>query len=1186
MTGPGAEMPFLDHLEELRVRLVRVVLALIAGFAVGLFVVQRFQVVTLLKAPIAPYLQTTGGKLVVTSPTESVMIVLKLALIVGLVLVSPIIVHQIWAFLSPALYAREKKTVLPALFAGLLMFLAGGAFAWFLLLPQALPILFSFQSEGLEPLITFAAYFSFVLQLVLAMGLCFEIPLVIMLLTVLGLTNPAALNRFRRFAIVLSAIAGAVLSPGTDILNMLLMTIPILLLYEVGYLGSWVIHKRMLRRAATAAVLLLLGVGLPSGLAAQEPARPKPIPKATLDSIRAGRKSAVGIDTTVQDTTRLRPGQAVDTATARRLGLPTAPRNAFAPDDSVVTALLKRDGYNATRFRSDSAIVFAEERQLILRGEAMTRRGETVLEADSIAYQESDCLIRAVGNPALFDRETVLSGFGGIRYNTCIRRGVVSDALTSFKQGSTDWFLRGDLAQDSSSSRLYASHGEITSCDLPTPHYHFSAGEVKWISKTVMVARPATLYIRDVPVLWLPFVFQDARTGRRSGILIPRFGLNDIVRQDPGYNRQITNIGYYWAPNDYFDATAKLDWYSNRYVEYGAAGQYRVLNRFLSGAIGYRRTVESGGRRSTNIRWDHRQNFDLSTSLNLSLNYSSSGFVQRRNAIDPLASTQQIVSAANFTKRYAWGSIALGGNRRQNLSDNSVSMQLPSLSVSPKPIDFGTNLTWSPGLSVTNTMESNFPVTPAPVVALPGGGLDTLSRTRSSRTTIVNFTTPIRFGGFTWQNSFGYNDRKDEGRRVIGTQKVPDPTTPDPTDSITVSQVTVGTFQTDLDWQTGINLPTVFRSSWKLQPSVGIVNAGSGAFMVRNRNTGGDWVRQGKRFNFGVSASPTFFHIYPGFGPVERIRHSIAPQVQYSYSPAADIDRAYARAVALPGQPLRLRSDPTQLLSVGLSQNIEGKARRAAGDTSSADNVRRYRILGIQTSSIQYDFEQAKRPGRTGWRTQTLSNQFQSDLVPGFNLSLAHDLWRGAVGTDSAKFDPFLQSVTASFAISGNTVRSVLGLFGLARKDSTTKEGTPPPNYVAGQSRDGRPPSFFGYGADQTLGISTNRRFTANFNYSLSRTRPVTGVATAVQSDPRQSLGFSTSFAPTAFWTVSWSSQYNITDTKFESQVVRLERVLHEWRAGFNFVRNPNGNFAFFFSVYLSDLPDIKFDYNQTSFDR
>ncbi len=1196
MTGPSAEMPFLEHLEELRQRLVRTLLALVVGFLVGYWAVQRFQVVELLKAPIAPYLTVTAGKLVVTSPTEAVMITLKLALIAGLVLVSPYIIYQIWGFLSPALYAREKRLVVPALLAGTVMFLAGSAFGFEVLLPQSLPILFSFQSAGLENLITFQEYFSFVVQLVLAMGLSFEIPLVIMLLTALGVTNPASLNRFRRFAIVLSAVAGAILSPGTDILSMILMTVPILLLYEIGFLGSWIIHRRRVARAAATAALCWLALASPGRLSAQEPVPPKrrpvptrPVPRAAGDTTRT--------DSTGADSTRPRPGQAVDTATARRLGLPTEPRRSFAPDDSVVTDLLGRKGYQATRFRSDSATVFADERRLHLRGEASTKRGETTLEADSIAYQESDCLIRATGDPALFDKETVLTGFGGIRYNTCIRRGVVSDALTSFKQGGTDWFLRGNLAQDSSAARLYASEGEITSCDLPEPHYHFSAKEVKWISKTVMVARPAVLYIRDVPVLWLPFVFQDARTGRRSGILIPRFGLNDIVRQNPGYNRQVTNIGYYWAPNEYLDITAKMDWYANRFLQYGADMNYYVLNRFLRGGIGYSRTVNSDGARATALRWNHQQSFDLSTSLNLSVNYTSSGFVQRRNAIDVPLSTQQITSAANFTKRFGWGSVTLGGNRRQNLSDKSVSMQLPSFTISPKPIDIAREVTWSPGLSVTNSFENNFPVIPAPIVALPGGALDTLGTTRDSRTTTVAFQTPIRFGGFNWANSFNYSDRKNTGPQVIGGIKVPDTFTPDPTDSITVSQFTNGDFESDIDWQTGINLPTAFRNSWKLQPSVGIVNSTSGAFLVRNRNTNGQWVRQGKRFNFALQISPTFFGFFPGFGSIQRIRHSISPSVSWSYSPAAAIDRDYARAVARPGETLRLRSDPTQLLSVGLSQNIEGKSvRRSTADSSAdstggasgIDNARRFRILGIQTSAVQYDFEQAKQPGKTGWRTKTMNNQFQSDLLPNFSLSLTHDLWDGDVGADSSRFSPFLQGVTASFAISGGTVKSLLRILGLRRSpDSASAKEPPVPAYGLGRGRPPGPPGFNGIGTDQSLGVGTNHRFTASFNYSLSRTRPLRHPpANSLTPPTTQSLGLRTGFAPTAFWNISWTTQYNITDNKFESQDVTLERVLHEWRARFAFLRNPNGNFAFVFSVYLSDLPDIKFDYNQTSLDR
>jgi sec-independent protein translocase protein TatC len=1174
MTGTSGEMPFLDHLEELRSRILRSLAAVVVGCALGLWLVQRFQLVSLLKQPIAPYL--TDGKLVVTSPTEPVMIVLKLGLLVGLVLASPVILWQTWAFLAPALYAREKKALVPSLFVGLVLFLTGVVLAYLFVVPQALRVLFSFQTEAIAPFITYDAYFGFVLQVTLALGLSFELPLVILILSWLGVVGPAELNRFRRYAIVLAFIAGAVLSPGADVLSMTMMTVPLLLLYEVGFAGSVVIHRR--RRAAarqpvaggTLGILLLLSL-LGTRAEAQVPRQQRRPPAARADSLRDSTRLA-------QDSSRVRAGQSLDTATARRMGLPTAPSRSFAEPDSVITELLSRPGYQTTRYRADSATVFVQEERVLLKGKALTERRGTSLEADTITYRRSSCLLDASGDPRLFDRGQVLVG-EGIRYDTCIRRGVISAALTNFSEGSTVWFLRGNVSQDSSSSRIYAASSEITSCDLPVPHYHFAGREVKWVSRSMLVARPVVLYVRDVPILWLPFIFQDMRPGRHSGILIPQFGFNDLVRPNRSYNRQISNIGYYWAPNDYVDLTARLDWYSNRYVQYGIGGQYSWINRFLDGSVAFSKQQQSGGSSSTTLRWDHRQTFDLSTSLNLDLNYASNTSVIQRNAIDPLLNTQQITSSLNFSKRYGWGTLTIGGNRRQSLSDGSVQQLLPALTLSPASIDLGSNITWSPGLSFTNNTTSKTPLGPR-VEVLPLGGLDTIAQTGSSRTTTLDFQTPVRFGAFNWQNSLRLNDERTTQRDSVQF-RVDDPSTADPSDSLLVSRIFGGDFSTEVDWNTGINLPVLFRGSWKLQPAVGIANTTTGAFMVRNRNTGGDFVRQGKRFRFSATASPTLFAFFPGLGLASRIRHSLSPSISWNYSPAATVPEDYARAIAAPGQPLLLRSDATQTMSLGLSQTFEAKAKTPAGDTATVD-ARKFRVLSINTSPLSYDFEQAKKPGRTGWVTDAITNSFLSDLLPQFTLSLTHDLWRGDVGVDSAKFAPFLSSVSASFGISSNTLRAIGSIFGLGGKESpqARRREEEPDGYVGDFGRRRRPDSFYNDG--QVPFSRGGRAFSANFNYTLSRTRPVPGV-TAPPS--QQNLGFSTSFSPTPFWSLSWSSQFNITDSKFESQVVRLERELHEWRAGFNFVRNANGNFAFYFSIYLTDLPDLKFDYNQTTFE-
>lgn len=243
-----SEMPFLDHLEELRWRLLRVGLAVIIGSFIGYFLIRRFDVIALLMIPIEPHLTT--GRLVFTRPTDAFLITLKLSVLTGAILAFPVILWQVWGFLSPALYEHEKRHIVPSTMAGLGLFMAGAWMAYLWILPAAVGILLSprFVGSALEPFITASEYFSFATQVIVAFGLVFELPLVMVLLATLGLVSPQFFARNRQYAVVIGAMVAAFVTP-PDIFSMLMMMAPIVLLYEVGIAVGKVIWKRRHRKS-------------------------------------------------------------------------------------------------------------------------------------------------------------------------------------------------------------------------------------------------------------------------------------------------------------------------------------------------------------------------------------------------------------------------------------------------------------------------------------------------------------------------------------------------------------------------------------------------------------------------------------------------------------------------------------------------------------------------------------------------------------------------------------------------------------------------------------------------------------------------------------------------------------------------------------------------------------------------
>ncbi len=252
------QMPFLDHLEELRFRLFWVFGALLVGVMVSFWAVLKFDLILLLQRPILPYLN--GERLVITNPGDGFGVLISTSLIFGVVLALPVIVYHLWAFLSPGLYSHEKRVMIPVLLGATLLFLSGVMLSFVVVMPLTLKFLMEVTADAFQPMITAAGYFSFAITMSLAFGLVFELPIVVVALTALGIVTPQMLVRVRRFAFVGCLVVAAIVTPGSDILSLCAMAVPLYFLYEFSVVLSHLIHRRQLRRRAAAAAEEVAGV--------------------------------------------------------------------------------------------------------------------------------------------------------------------------------------------------------------------------------------------------------------------------------------------------------------------------------------------------------------------------------------------------------------------------------------------------------------------------------------------------------------------------------------------------------------------------------------------------------------------------------------------------------------------------------------------------------------------------------------------------------------------------------------------------------------------------------------------------------------------------------------------------------------------------------------------------------------
>lgn len=880
--------------------------------------------------------------------------------------------------------------------------------------------------------------------------------------------------------------------------------------------------------------------------------------------------------------------------------------------DSTLAALLGLRGYALTEYEGAEARFGSEDRELTLQapegGRARVVRDGMEVQADtSILYSEATGRVRTVGSSTLTTAEGEPLESGALVYDLASGRGSAVRAQTNYADGSTRWKVTGDMPfanQDST----FMSHARFTSCDLEEPHYHFATDEIKIVGGNVLIARPVRLYFADVPVVWLPFVAQSLSRGRSSGLLTPRFSVNDIVSSSRGYNRRISNVGFYWAMSDYSDAIVAFDWFSNNFVSLTGSTAYRWNKQFLEGDLNFRQYWRVDGSSEQSLNTRHSWEMNERTQFRMSANYISSTDFLTQNSTNPREVTQTIDSEGGINRRFDWGSTSLQANRREFLSNGKVEWTLPALNLNLSTITlfdapaaragFFNNATWS-GSGSWRRSTVSFPE----VSAFDPGQINTALTNGS-------VSSNLSFGNLTFSQGLDLREEADLGipEEFLITGELPEDGLPTTVPSRDVTRTT-------LTWRASAGYQQQLIGSTTITPNLRI--SGS-QFKSDTSQIAQAFVSAPSRVSFGAVLKTDIYGFMRGAIPealgFEAIRHKFSPSFDYSWSP--EVAPTELQIDVFGNRVLR----PQKTLSVTLNQTWEAKRLADADTTAGTDSVtavpeaglgasdgepRRVEsapvlnLLALRTSVVEYDFIEADDRGGSflqGFRTTRLNNTISSDFLRGLQMSVSHELFRdrpleGTADERAREFDLHLSQLNLSFALSNRS--SIFRWLGLTSDDDGEDDEAEEEDPDAIDPLEGDDPWADPSATEESSMVPGGNRnavtgarsgagglggWNASLSYALTRPRDE-------NLESLQTINGTLTLKPTENWDLSWRTSYDLEGGRFNDHSIRLSRDLHRWQANFDFVNASNGNWTFRFEVSLIDNSDLKFDYEQRNLD-
>ena len=235
--------PFTEHLGELRDRLIRSAIAVGVGFCIAYFFKEKlFEILT------APLVKAIGDnkntQMIFTGLPEAFFTYMKVSLIAGIVAATPVLFYEFWMFVSPGLYRKEKKYLLPIILLSVFFFIVGASFGYFIAFPYGFKFFLEFSTDAIHAMLSMKEYLSFSSTLLLAFGFTFELPLVLAFMAKMGLVTVPFLQKNRKYAILIIFIVAAILTPGPDVISQLMMAVPLMALYEIGIIGARIFGKK------------------------------------------------------------------------------------------------------------------------------------------------------------------------------------------------------------------------------------------------------------------------------------------------------------------------------------------------------------------------------------------------------------------------------------------------------------------------------------------------------------------------------------------------------------------------------------------------------------------------------------------------------------------------------------------------------------------------------------------------------------------------------------------------------------------------------------------------------------------------------------------------------------------------------------------------------------------------------